>query len=68
MRQRGQKNHDYFVTSYQEAIEVIRIYGIPNYIYFEHDLGVDKDGILLKTGYDLAKWMIDSDLDNNYKL
>ena len=60
--------YDFVVRSYIEAIEIIRINGMPNFISFDHDLGEDENGNLLKTGYDLAKWIVESDLDNTYKL
>ena len=59
---------DFVVRSYDEAIAIIKKNGVPNYISFDHDLGVDKNGNLLKTGFDLAKWLIESDLDNIYTL
>jgi hypothetical protein len=49
---------DFIVRSYDEAVQVIREYGIPNYISFDHDLGVDENSNLLKSGYNLAKWII----------
>ena len=59
---------DFIARSYDEAISIIKKYGIPNYISFDHDLGVDRNDNLLKTGYDLAKWIVDSDLNNDLKL
>ena len=54
------------VRSFDEAVEFIRKYNIPQYISFDHDLGCDKDGKLLKDGYDFAKWLIEIDLDNKF--
>lgn len=34
--------------------------GCPTFISFDHDLGPDE-----KTGYDLAKWLVERDLDSN---
>lgn len=62
------EEYDFVVRSHIEAIDIIRINGVPNFISFDHDLGEDENGNLLKTGYDLAKWIIDSDLDNTFKL
>lgn len=59
---------DFVVRNYNEAISIIKIHGVPNFISFDHDLGVDSEDNLLKSGYDLAKWLVESDLDNNYKL
>jgi len=59
---------DFIVRSYDEAVQIIEDYGMPNYISFDHDLGVDEKGVLLKSGYDLAKWIIESDLDKSIKI
>lgn len=55
------------VKSYEEAILFVKKYGIPSYISFDHDLGVDENGNLLPTGYDFAKWLVDMDIDNIHK-
>lgn len=52
--------------SYDEAIEYIKNNGIPDYISFDHDLGVDSDSNLLPTGYDFAKWLVEMDMDDIY--
>lgn len=59
---------DFIVRSYDEAIATIKKHGVPNFISFDLDLGTDENGTLLKTGYDLAKWLVNSDLDDIYKL
>ncbi|MEA3290298.1 MAG: cyclic-phosphate processing receiver domain-containing protein [Campylobacterota bacterium] len=51
------------VRNYDEAIEFIKQNGIPPYISFDHDLGCDKNGDVLKSGYDFAKWLVDMDID-----
>ena len=48
--------------SHWEAIEIIIRRGMPKFISFDHDLG---DG---PTGYDFAKWLIETDLDQKGKL
>ncbi len=62
------QKYDYVVRSYDEAIEIIKEYGVPQFISFDDDLGIDQDNNLLKSGYDLAKWLVDRDLDNTYIL
>lgn len=47
------------VRSFTEAKEYILSNGCPDYISFDHDLGLDG------TGFDLAKWIVEYDLDNN---
>ena len=41
--------------SMQDALSIIELQGMPDYISFDHDLGEDADG----TGYDFAKQLID---------
>lgn len=48
------------VRSVAEAQEKIQTLGAPVFISFDHDLG-DK----VPSGFDLAKWLVDQDLDNN---
>lgn len=59
---------DFIVRSYEEAVSIIKHYGVPKFISFDHDLGIDSNGNLLKSGYDLAKWLVYSDLNHTYKL
>jgi hypothetical protein len=47
------------VRSYNEAIHWIRLNGCPEYISFDHDLGAADE----RTGYDIAKWLVERDLD-----
>lgn len=56
---------DFIVRSY-EAVNIVKEYGVPTFISFDHDLGNDSNGDLLKSGYDLAKWLVDADLDDTY--
>ena len=53
------------VRSYDEAVSYIEENGIPNYISFDHDLGIDDNGILLKSGFDFAKWLTEADMDGH---
>ena len=46
-----------FVRSFEDATSYIRENGIPEYISFDHDLGTELNG------YDIAKWMVEQDLD-----
>lgn len=52
--------------SYDEALKYIKYNGIPPFISFDHDLGVDEKDNLLPTGYDFAKWLVEMDMDNIY--
>lgn len=55
---------DSFVVarSYDEAVSLCKARGCPSVITFDHDLGLESDGSE-KTGYDLAKWLVEMDLD-----
>jgi hypothetical protein len=52
--------------TYWTALEYMRIYGCPEFISFDHDLGhkYTLHGIPL-TGLDVVKWMIEQDLDED---
>lgn len=50
------------VRSFDEAVALMAERGCPQHISFDHDLGEDS-----KTGYDLAKWMVNQDLDAESK-
>lgn len=57
-----QTNHNWnIVRNYDEAIEFMNERGCPDYVTFDHDLGDQK------TGYDIAKWMVEKDLDSHGK-
>jgi len=60
------KEFDFLVRSYDEAIFIIKSNGVPNFISFDHDLGINKDGKALKSGYDLAKWLVRNDMTGKY--
>ena len=60
-------NFDVIVRSYDEAVEYILKNDIPNFISFDHDLGLENNGIVVKSGYDLAKWLVEQSLDGNLK-
>ncbi|MEA2017393.1 MAG: cyclic-phosphate processing receiver domain-containing protein [Campylobacterota bacterium] len=65
---RSPKSDGYtIVRSFEDAVKFIEDNNIPEYISFDHDLGIDKNGGLLPTGYDFAKWLIEMDLDNIYQ-
>lgn len=59
-------NSFYLARSYRDAINYVKEYGIPSFISFDHDLGVDSNNILLPSGYDFAKWLVEMDLENLY--
>lgn len=49
--------------SVEEAIKLIEEHGCPLYISFDHDLGCDALSQPLPTGYDLAHWLVNSELE-----
>jgi hypothetical protein len=57
------EEYDAIVRSYDEATSYILKFGMPKFISFDYDLGCDKNGIVLNSGYDFAKWLVDQSLD-----
>ena len=62
------------VRSYNEAIKWMKNNGCPDFISFDHDLGmimrgksIITDDFNAKNGCDLAKWMISEDIKLNGK-
>lgn len=51
-----------------EAQEFINRWGMPEFISFDHDLGIDDMGNLLPDGYDFAKWLVKMDMDREITL
>ena len=51
------------VRSYDAAVHFMRENGCPEFISFDHDLGEAKE----HSGYDVAKWMIERDMNDNGK-
>ena len=62
-----QNYYDVIVRSYDEAVRYILKNGIPCFISFDHDLGLDINGTVAKSGYDLAKWLVEKSLDGELK-
>ena len=50
------------LRSFTEFITYIKANGLPDFISFDHDLG------LQESGYDCAKWLVAYCLDNEMKL
>jgi hypothetical protein len=48
------------VRNYDEAMKVLKARGAPDFISFDHDLG---DPAVEKTGYDIAKKIVEMDMD-----
>jgi hypothetical protein len=59
----SKNDYDVIVRSFDEATGYISEHGIPVFISFDHDLGLDDDGSVDKSGYDLAKWLVEQSLD-----
>ena len=53
---------DYILArNMEEAKGLIAKKGFPSHISFDHNLGIDTEGKLLKSGYDFAKWIVGAD-------
>lgn len=48
--------------TYDDAISIIGELGVPSYLSFDHDLGT---GL---SGYDIAKWIVEQDLDGTLSI
>lgn len=52
------------VRTYDEFVQYIRNKGLPNFISFDNDLGLDEKGNIAPDGYAAAKWLVyESELD-----
>ena len=52
------------VRTYQEFVDYIRQNGLPDFISFDNDLGLDEKGMVAPDGYAAAKWLVyESGLD-----
>lgn len=60
-----------WVLNYEQFVQWIEKFGLPNIISFDHDLGLVEKWLpnyIEKTGMDCAKWLIDYCIDNNCEL
>ncbi|WP_076666905.1 cyclic-phosphate processing receiver domain-containing protein [Pontibacter indicus] len=46
------------VRSYYEFVDYININGLPDFISFDNDLGLEENGELAPDGYAAAKWLV----------
>ena len=54
---------DYVVVrSFDEATNFVLERGVPEFISFDHDLGCSDDGQINPSGYDFARWLVESDI------
>lgn len=52
------------VRNYDDFVAYIKANGLPEFISFDNDLGLDKSGNVAADGYAAAKWLVyESDLD-----
>ena len=52
------------VRTYEAFVEYIQTNGLPHYISFDNDLGLDANGEVARDGYACAKWLVyESGLD-----
>ena len=52
------------VRSYEEFVQYIKVNGLPDFISFDNDLGLDRTGEVAPDGYAAAKWLVyESGLD-----
>ncbi len=46
------------VRTYEAFVSYVQIKGLPDFISFDNDLGLDKNGEVALDGYDAAKWVV----------
>jgi len=52
------------VRTYKDFVAYIKAHGLPEYISFDNDLGLDETGEVAPDGYAAAKWLVyESGLD-----
>jgi hypothetical protein len=56
------------VRSFDEAVRFVIENGVPEFISFDHDLGIDDNGNLLPSGYDFAKWLVESGINGTIQI
>lgn len=60
----SEKEHFDIVRTYEEFVDYIKKNGLPHFISFDNDLGLNEVGEVAKDGYDAAKWLVyESNLD-----
>ena len=66
---RTPKDPTYVISrTVEDAQKLVLSCGVPFFISFDHDLGIDSDGNLLPTGYDFAKCLVEMDMDGIIKI
>ena len=55
----------YWATSFDVFKECIIRHGLPDYIFFDHDLGLTETGEVAPSGYDCAKWLVNYCLEQS---
>lgn len=55
---KSMENEFVVVRSVAAFIQYIEEYGLPSYISFDNDLGLDEDGSIAPDGYAAAKWLV----------
>lgn len=56
-------NNWVIVRNYDEFVNHVTNNGLPEFVSFDHDLGLDAN--VEKTGYDCVKWLVNYCIDNN---
>ena len=55
------------VRNYADFVKYIKQNGLPEFISFDNDLGLDENGEIAPDGYAVAKWLVyESELDLQY--
>ncbi|WNJ18799.1 cyclic-phosphate processing receiver domain-containing protein [Pontibacter sp. G13] len=61
---KGREGDFDIVRSYEAFVAYIQAHGLPDFISFDNDLGLDPNGEVAQDGYAAAKWLVyESGLD-----
>ena len=55
---KSETNNFDIVRTYEAFVEYIQTNGLPDFISFDNDLGLDDTGAVAKDGYAAAKWLV----------
>ena len=59
LNNKSKENDEWMIArTFEEAVTICEANGCPDFISFDHDLGIGP------SGYDFANWIVEQDLDN----
>jgi hypothetical protein len=55
---KSEKENFDIVRTYKEFVDYIKRNGLPNFISFDNDLGLNESGEIAEDGYAVVKWLV----------